>query len=349
LFLHARLPWRRIDGTSARLSSGAAGRRAGPRAPGAAAWLLAAALALGGCAASPPSAAPTVEPAAVQVAPGVYVMQGVPGELDETTLGRVGNAGFIVGESGVVAIDTGTSYRHGEALLRAIARVTSKPVKLAFITHTRQEFLFGAMAYRERGIPIHMHRAAAGLMAARCETCLKTLVRVLGDDEMRGTAMFKPDQEFDASHVVDAIGRPVRILYFGHSSGPGDIAVFDPGSGVLFAGGLIDHERIPDVQDSDFAGWKAALAEFRRLAPRRIVPGHGPAAGPEAIDTVELYLTRLEARLIELLESGAPLSEVADRTVLPRFERWDQYETIHRRNASVVFVRLEREQLLKSK
>jgi hypothetical protein len=45
-----------------------------------------------------------------------------------------------------------------------------------------------------------------------------------------------------------------------------------------------------------------------------------------------------------LLRSGAALSEVPKRTVLPAFAHWDQYETIHRRNASVLFVRFEREQ-----
>ena len=43
--------------------------------------------------------------------------------------------------------------------------VTDKPVRLALITHARQEFLFGAAAFRERGIPIHMHRETARLMA----------------------------------------------------------------------------------------------------------------------------------------------------------------------------------------
>src|SRR5207344_635957 len=108
-------------------------------------------------------------------------------------LGRVGNAGFIVGDEGVLAVDTGTSYRHGAALLAAIRQVTDKPVRLALITHTRQEFLFGAGAYREQGIPIQMHRQAADLMRSRCERCLKTLNQVLGEAAMRGTAMFKPD------------------------------------------------------------------------------------------------------------------------------------------------------------
>ena len=300
--------------------AGCAGTAAGPRAPGT---------------------------DAVEVARGVYVVPGASGEIGAENLGRVGNAGFIVGESGVLAVDTGTSYRHGKALLAAIRRVTDKPVVLALITHTRQEFLFGSAAYREQGIPIHMHRKAAGLMQSRCDRCLKTLKQLLGDDEMRGSAVLKPDREFDASYTVDAIGRQVQVIYFGHSSGPGDIAVFDVRSGVLFAGGLLDHLRIPDVQDADFEAWPLALRALRELPATAVVPGHGPVGTPQAIGAAVRYLAQLQARVRELLQSGAALSEVADAASLPEFARWDQYDTIHRRNASVLFVRFERDEMFK--
>lgn len=299
-------------------------------------------------AANAATAASGASPAAIEVATGVYMVPGATGEVDPENRGRVGNAGFIVGDLGVIAIDTGTSYRHGVALLEAIGKVTSKPVRLVLITHTRQEFLFGAMAYRQRGIPIHMHRKAALLMAARCENCLKNLKRTLGEDEMRGTAMFKPDREFEEPLVLDAAGRQVRVLYHGHSSGPGDIAVLDVQTGVLFAGGLLDFERIPDVQDSDLKGWRQALGALREIGARTVVPGHGPAApAPQVIDAVGRYLNQIEARLQELLQGGVALSAVADRTVLPEFESWDQYDTVHRRNASIVFLRLERDQVFK--
>jgi glyoxylase-like metal-dependent hydrolase (beta-lactamase superfamily II) len=300
--------------------------------------LLAAVLLQAASAAAGNGAAP------IEVATGVYMLRGAPGEPDAGNRGRVGNAGFIVGARGVLAIDTGTSYREGRALLEAIAGVTDKPVLLALITHARQEFLFGAAAFRERGIPIAMQREAARLMAARCEACLQTLRSLLGEEEMRGTALLEPDLLLDGARELDAlIGRAVRVLYFGASSGPGDVAVLDVRSGTLFAGGLLDAMRIPDVQDSDLAGWKRALAALHALQPTTIVPGHGPAAAGNLIYTIERYLTQLEARVRELLRANAALSEVPDAVQLAEFRRWDQYDTIHRRNASIVFLRLERE------
>lgn len=283
--------------------------------------------------------------AAIEVAAGVYVLRGAPGEASPDNLGRVGNAGFIVGPAGVLAIDSGTSYRQGQALLGAVAEVTDRPVRLLLLTHTRQEFLFGAAAFQQRGIPVAMHGKAAGLMAARCEGCLKTLRRMLGEDEMRGTIVVKPDRQFEDAHSLALIGRPVRVLYFGHSAGPGDIAVFDEDTGTLFAGGLLDQGRVSDVQDSDLAGWTTALAALHALPVRRIVPGHGPVTGAGLIGTVESYLAQLVAGAQKLLDAGAALSEVPDGLQLGEFKDWDQYDTIHRRNAAVVFLRLEQQRL----
>src|SRR5512147_2062973 len=127
-------------------------------------------LGLVACASAPSPlalAVPGAPPAARALAPGVYMLPGTGGSADEANLGRIGNAGFIVGETGVVAIDTGTSYAHGRAILAAIRAVTDKPVKLALVTHTRPEFLFGGKAFQEAGVPVRMHTRTARLMAAR--------------------------------------------------------------------------------------------------------------------------------------------------------------------------------------
>ena len=305
--------------------------------------LLAAALAAPWCA---PTGAAEAPIAAVEVEAGVYMLPGQPGAPTAANQGRIGNAGFIVGRAGVMAIDTGASHLHGQALLAAIEQVTPLPVRLALVTHVRQEFVFGASAFQARGIPVHMQRSAAALMAARCENCLKMLRAELGDEAMRGTMVLRPDVLFDQSHVVEAIGRPVLVQHHGHASGPGDSSAFDARSGTFFAGGLLDHQRIPDIQDADIDTWRQALLGLRGLRISTVVPGHGPAAPPELIGSNERYLAQLERRCASLLKEGAALSEVPDAAALPEFSRWDQYETVHRRNAAIMFLRLERRLLL---
>lgn len=290
--------------------------------------------------------------AAQEVADGVYLLPGVRGEIDPDTRGRVGNAGFIVGPTGVIAIDSGVSHRHGTLRLASIRRVTRQPVRALVLTHARQEFLFGATAFQAAGVPVVMHRDAARLMASRCEGCLKTLISLLGADEMAGTRVPRPDIEIlgpDTADRLPDIGRPVRLLMAAPgqpSASPGHLAVLDERTGTLFAGALLDAGTIPDVQDADLAGWHAALADLRRRSLQRVVPGHGPASSPALIDHVERYLTQLARRTAELLAAGVPLSEVADATDLTEFASDDHYDTTHRRNASIVFLRQERALML---
>lgn len=288
------------------------------------------------------------EPAAlaIEVAAGVYMVQGAQGEVDRRNQGRTGNAGFIVGDTGVLAIDTGTSYRHALALLKAIRSVTDKPVRAALVTHTRQEFLFGAGAFQNQGIEVHMNSQAADLMRARCSHCLQNLQAVLGTVEMQGSTLFVPDREFGPSHVLPDIGRNIRLLSYGHSAGPGNVAVLDMQTGVLFAGGLLDNRRVPDVQDSDMDVWLSALHSLRNLPIRKVVPGHGPVGSLAIIAEEEGYLTQLRNRVIELLKNGTSLLEVPLAAVLPEYAYWDQYQTIHSRNASVLFLRFEHLQWL---
>jgi glyoxylase-like metal-dependent hydrolase (beta-lactamase superfamily II) len=311
------------------------------------AWVMAlAALTLAGLTACAAPGLPA--PRAVELEPGVYMVPGATGSATPANRGWIGNSGFIVGDSGVVVVDTGTSFEQGAALLEQVRRVTDKPVRLALITHVQPEFLFGANAFRAAHIPIQMHAKSSRLMASRCETCLKNLRQTVGEAAMAGTSTFKPDQEFDAAQLITTGGVSLQVLYFGHSSGPGDIAVLDLRSRVLFGGGLVDQGRIPDIIDSDIAGWKDALNQLRALGVARVVPGHGPASSAELITTVERYLTQLDHSARSLVEAGTSLIDVADAIALPEFENWDQYDAIHRRNAAIAFLRVERQLFLKS-
>ena len=65
------------------------------------------------------------------------------------------------------------------------------------------------------------------------------------------------------------------------------------------------------------------------------------------IDIVERYLVQLETRVRAMVAAGDSLLGAADAAELPDFDAWDQYDTIHRRNVSIAFVRFERDLLFK--
>ncbi len=304
----------------------------------------------------PPANDQTPGSRAEPLADGVWVFRGVPGDIGPETGARHGNGGFIVGPRGVLVVDSGVSAVQGRERLAAIRAVTSAPIRGLVLTHAMQEFIFGASVFQNDAIPVCMHADAARLMTARCETCLKTLRRELGDAAMAGTRVPKADRTFasasEARAVVPDIGRPVRVVVGEpkpQTASPGAVAVLDETSGTLFAGALLDAATIPDVQDADLAAWQAARASLRALGARRIVPGRGPVGDAAVIDGVDAYLDDLQARVDAFVIAGKPLSDVAEGIELARFASWDRYETTHRRNASILYLRRERALILEAK
>ena len=277
----------------------------------------------------------------VPVAPGVYAFIADAGDITPANRGRVGNAGFIVGRRSVVVVDTGVSYRFGEEMIEAIARVTPLPVLLVVLTDPIQEFHFGAAAFQDRGVPVLAHRQAAALIAQRCETCLKKLRATLGEDEMSRSRVVVPDRLIDAFTTVDVGGREVELIAFERGSAPGNIAVFDRASGVLFAGGLVSIDRVPRLRDGDMAGWFAALDALGRLPAAKVVPGHGPVVTLAEVSRTRSYLKATEARVDTLYREGAGLSTALGAADVASFRSWSLYDTLHVENVQWLYLQFE--------
>lgn len=290
-------------------------------------------------------AAEAVEP--VRVVDGVYAFTETPDEVAPENGGRVANGGFVVGPTGITVIDTGASYRQGLERLSAIRRVSDRPIEIVILTHAMQEFIFGAAAFAETGAVFVTHAKSADLMRARCEHCLENLRAMLGEDVMAGTRLIVPDRTVDGDAVLDVGGRTIELIHLGWASTPGDLLVRDRASGVLFAGGVVQVDRIPELRDGKLAPWIHAVAQVQQMTPAAIVPGYGPIVDAAGAARTADYLKALDRRVRELYAHSTSLLQAVDASALPAFEHWAGYATIHRRNALARYLELEVEDLEK--
>jgi cyclase len=74
-----------------------------------------------------------------------------------------------------------------------------------------------------------------------------------------------------------------------------DSVVWIAGERVLFAADLIGVQSHPNLAHGDPRNWLRILDRLDALRPERVVPGHGPPAGPEAISVVRDYIETLLA------------------------------------------------------
>ncbi|WP_321799275.1 MBL fold metallo-hydrolase [Caballeronia sp. J97] len=282
-------------------------------------------------------------PAPVAIAPGVYAFIGDSDAVAPANHGIVANNGFIVGEDGVTVIDTGPSYRYGRAMIEAIRKVTPLPVKLVIITHQAPEFVFGAAAFRDVDVPILAHARTAQLIRERCSICLANLRKTLGEDEMAGSRVTVPDKTVNGTTEIESGGRKLQLLHFGPASTPGDLAVLDTQTGVLFAGGLVSNGRIPELRNEQISGWLAALENLRALDLKTVVPGFGATLRGDDILQTGAYLRALEASVKRAYASGVGLTEAMHTVQVPAFKDYKLYAIAQPQNVQRIYLQLEKQ------
>jgi len=275
------------------------------------------------------------------VAPGVYALIGSTDEPTPENAGVVGNSGFIVGDSGTIVISTGSSYTHGRALIAQAERSSGKPVVLAIVTQPLQEFVMGAAAFAERGIPMLAHQQTARMITARCEGCLKNLQQVLGEDTMRGTRVLTPTLTVTDTETREVAGRRLQLWHPPWAATPGDLLVLDLRTGVAFAGALVSVRRVPDLRDGKVDGWRRALDAMAALPIRRLVPGYGPVTDLGALAPMRGYFDAIEQQATALLDAGQSLLDAAEHSDLPAYADWALYARVHGRNLQQTYLRLE--------
>ncbi|WP_250515620.1 MBL fold metallo-hydrolase [Caballeronia sp. INDeC2] len=281
-------------------------------------------------------------PAPVAIAPGVYAFIGDNDAVAPANRGIVANNGFIVGTDGVTVIDTGPSYRYGRAMIEAIRKVTPLPVKLVIITHQAPEFVFGAAAFRDDDVPILAHARAAQLIRERCSICLANLRKTLGEDEMAGSRVTVPEKTVNGTTEIESGGRKLQLLHFGPASTPGDLAVLDTQTGVLFAGGLVSNGRIPELRNEQIPGWLGALENLHALDLKMIVPGFGaPLRGDDIMRTGD-YLRELDASVKQAYKNGVGLTEAMHTVQVPAFRNDKLYAIAQPQNVQRIYLQLEK-------
>ena len=118
--------------------------------------IIAVAIALGGAGfaqAPPPAALPFV---LKQVGPGVYAA------IDGPERKALANAGFVIGDDGVLVIDSLFTPEAAQSLVAEIRRITPKPIRYVVNTHYHADHTGGDQVLRDAGAIIIAHKNVQG-------------------------------------------------------------------------------------------------------------------------------------------------------------------------------------------
>ncbi len=248
-----------------------------------------------------------------QVGPGVYAAIDGP----EHKAGS--NAGFVIGDDGVLVVDAFFNLDAARALVGEIHRLTPKPIRYLVNTHYHLDHTGGDQALRDAGAIIVAHRNVRGwlrthnanLFGDRITPALKAQI----------AALPLPDVTTDKDLTIWLGSRKVVVrTVLGHTGG--DLSVFVPDAKVLFTGDLLWRRIPPNLIDGSVKEWAATDATFAAMpdaAHVTYVPGHGDVAHLDDVVDFRSYLLALERLVREGRKAGLKGDALANN-VTPRLK-----------------------------
>jgi len=233
------------------------------------------------------------------------------------------NAGFIIGENGVLVVDTFSDPKPAKALLAEIRKLTKLPVRFVVNTHYHLDHVNGNDVFAAAGATIIAQRNVPGWM--RTENLKMIEPPVTPEKRARVGSLTLPDIVYDGEIDLYLGSRKIEIRsYPGHTGGDSVVSV--PDAHVVFCGDLLWKRHVPNLIDARTEDWIRTLdfmvANYKGSA---WVPGHGGLARDQGVRAFAGYLADLRAEVRREQQQGKS-GESLVQALLPsrrsRYGKW---------------------------
>lgn len=170
---------------------------------------------------------------------------------------------------------------------------------------------------------------AAGKLAG-----LGSFARMLAAYDFDGVEIMAPTLTFQGHYELSVGGRRVELVEGGPAHTPGDLFVHVPDERVVYSGDLVFVGVTPIMWVGPVENWITVLDRIIELAPRAVVPGHGPVTDLAGVREMRAYWEFLASAVRERVTAGAD-PQAAAREILHSsefaaqgFAGWDAPERI---------------------
>ncbi len=226
------------------------------------------------------------------------------------------NSGVIVGDDGVMVIDTTATPIMAQALIKHIRSVTDLPIKYVVLSHYHAVRVLGASAYFAEGAEqIIASRGTYEMIVERGEQDMKSEIErfprlFAGVESVPGLSW--PTMVFEKEMTIHMGKLEVKLAHIGMGHTKGDTIAWIPSQRICFSGDLVEFDAAAYTGDAQLEEWPATLEALRALGAEQLVPGRGPALlTPEqvnaGIDYTKDFVSTLLRGAREAVASGMDL------------------------------------------
>jgi glyoxylase-like metal-dependent hydrolase (beta-lactamase superfamily II) len=284
------------------------------------------------------------------VAPGIWVwLPAHSGDPSKRNRGHAIPTSIVVDGGEAMVIDPGPSHRHGWRVRESLRCRFKASVRWVVNTHAHAENVLGNSAFAgDRGsaqLEIVSGAATREAMQRRCPDCLKSLTERVGRQAMAGTRIVLPGRAVAPGDRL-AVGKlVVEVLSIEPGHTEGDLVLWHAEQGVLWAGGLVYDQRLPELAQGSLDGWLAALDRLDALSVQQVLGtvwsrAIRPGEQPPAMAATRAYLLDLRRSVLQAMDAGL-LAQDAERLDLPAYRHWAGYAERQSFNAQRAWRELE--------
>lgn len=272
------------------------------------------------------------------VVPDVWVW--LPPEVADVSPangGHVMPVSVLLAGPQAMVIDPGPSLAHGQRLRRSLACRFGAQVRWIVNTHAHSENTLANSAFAaeiaDGRIEVLASAATRQGMSLRCPDCLASLIHRAGEPAMAGTHFVLPTRSLAEGEVLQVGRLQLRVMGVEHGHTEGDLVLWEAQDRVLWAGGLVYQDRVPELAQGQLQGWLSALDRLQALAPRQLISNVwsvAPADGgpPPALAATRAYLQSLREATWQAMDQGVQPQDTG-RVDLPAFRAWAGYQARH--------------------
>jgi cyclase len=258
---------------------------------------------------------------------------GVYAAIDDAKGDSGANAGFVIGDDGVVVIDTFEHEPAAKALLAEIRKLTPLPIKFVINTHYHLDHVTGNRIFENTGAVILAQRNVRFWIHTEN-------LKFFGDKITPGQKaeienLAAPNIVYDAGLDLFLGTRQLKVRVFpGHTGG--DSVVEIPDTNVIFCGDLVWRRTLPNLIDATTSKWTNTAATLVQTAPNgTFVPGHGDVGTAGDVLAFQGYLSDLRGwteAAVKKGQSGDELVNAVMPSLTGKYGTWGFFRYFAKRN-----------------
>lgn len=237
---------------------------------------------------------------AQQQPPPLKVMP-LKGNIYWTQGGAGGNTGFVIGQNGVIVVDTKTTVDASKDVQAEIAKLTPKPVTTAILTHSDGDHVNGLA-----GFP-------AGLTIIAQENCEKEMEASAGG-RFPAPQDRLPTKLIGKDETLTIEGVKIRLLHFAPAHTSGDLVVYFPDQKIVFGGDILTtnnpYTLIHTEKNGTVAGWIESVKGILALDADTFVTGHGNLMTRDDVTKKLAFIQDRVDKIKAMVAQGKSLDEV---------------------------------------